>query len=117
MAHKGIREFSGEELSGIALGQNGFKLITNATVTCGSGGTAGYTDIEYFVALKAVDVDAEVEARSYITNSDDLTISTDGEAKFGGSHEVTILNGDIVYGAFDKVKVDSGKFIIAYIGR
>ena len=35
MAHKGIREFSGEELSGVALGQNGFKIITNTTIICG----------------------------------------------------------------------------------
>ena len=32
MAHQGIREFTSEELSGVALGQNGFKVISNATV-------------------------------------------------------------------------------------
>ena len=114
MAHKGIREFSGEELSGIALGQNGFKIIEGADVICGPGGTAGYTDIEYFVALKAIDVDCEVEAQSYITGSDNLT--TDTSAAFG-SNPVTILNGDIVYGAFNRVEVAGSDYIIAYIGR
>ena len=112
MAHKGIREFSGEELSGVALGQNGFKIITNTTVECGV--TAGYTDINYFVALKAVDDDAEVEARS-VTVGDDLTLASAGTANF--SSPVSLVNGDIVYGAFDKLDVTGGDYIIAYIGK
>ena len=111
MAHKGIREFTGEELSGVALGQNGFKMISNATVECGV--TSGYEDITYFVALKAIDVDAEVEARS-VTAGDDLT--TNGGV-YDGSSPVTVLNGDIIYGAFDKVEVAGSKYIIAYIGK
>ena len=114
MAHKGVREFTGEELSGVALGQNGFKMISNATVECGV--TSGYEDITYFVALKAINDEAQIEARS-ITKGDDLTIDSNGEFQGGGSDEVIVLNGDIVYGAFDKVKVDSGDYIIAYIGR
>tara|TARA_R110002020_G_scaffold249703_1_gene463653 strand:+ start:171 stop:515 length:345 start_codon:yes stop_codon:yes gene_type:complete len=114
MAHKGIREFSGEELGGVALGQNGFKMISGATVECGL--TSGYEDIQYFIALKAVHLDAELEART-VTKGDDLTIDSNGVAQFGGSDEVKILNGDIVYGAFDKVKVDSSDYVIAYIGK
>ena len=121
MAHKGIREFQSEELSAIALGQNGFKIITNATVICGgdfllSGETAtsGYEDINYFVALKVVDVDAEVEARS-VTIGDDLTLASGGTADF--SSAVSLVNGDIVYGAFDKIMVASGDYVVAYIGK
>lgn len=117
MAHKGVREFSGEELSGIALGQNGFKILVNDEYECGVASYAsviGFPDIKYFVALKAIDVDAEVEARSYITGSDDLTTSS---GVYDGSGPITVLNGDIIYGAFDKVKVASGKYIIAYIGK
>ena len=62
------------------------------------------------------DVDAQVEARS-VTVGDDLTIDSNGVAQFGGSDEVAVLNGDIIYGAFDKVKVDSNDYVIAYIGR
>ena len=75
MAHKGVREFTSEELSGIALGQCGFKVITNATVE--SGVTAGYTGIQYFVALKVIEADADVEARS-VTAGDDLTLASAG---------------------------------------
>ena len=66
--HKGMREFSAEELSGTALGQNGFKIITGVDFFCGGDfleegetATSGNT-IDYFIALKVVDVDAEVEA-------------------------------------------------------
>ena len=112
MAHRGMREWTGEELSGMALGQNGFKIITNAEVTCGS--TSGYEDITYFLALKAVNDDAVVEARSYISDSDDLTTNS---GEYDGSSPVTLINGDIVYGAFDKVEVASGDYVIAYIAR
>lgn len=111
--HKGMTEFTGQELGSVSLGQNGFKMLTNVTVECGV--TAGYTEIEYFVALKSIDDDAEVEARSVTQYGDDLTTDTAGVADF--SSPLTLVNGDIVYGAFDKVKVASGDFVIAYIGR
>ena len=118
MAHQGIREFTSEELSGVALGQNGFKVISNATVICdnvvGETVTSGYEDIKYFVALKVIEADADVEARS-ITVGDDLTLASGGTADF--SSPVELVNGDIIYGAFDKVKVASGDYVIAYIGR
>ena len=109
--HKGVREFGSEELSGISLGQNGFKIITGAEVECGV--TAGYETIAFFVALKAIDVDAEVEARS-VTPGDDLTTNS---GVYDGSSPITVLNGDIIYGAFDKVVVAGSDYIIAYIGR
>ena len=111
MAHKGVREFTGDELSGVALGQNGFKIISGVEVECGT--TSGYENIEYFIALKAIDVDSEVEARS-VTKGDDLTTNS---GVYDGSSPVTLLNGDIVYGAFDKVEVAASDYIIAYIGK
>ena len=121
MAHKGLREFSPGELSSIALGQNGFKIINDEEVTCGPGGSTGYTDIEYFVALKVIDADGEVEARS-ITPGDDLTLASasSGVRKSAASmaNSVTLVNGDIVYGAFDKVhSANANTYVIAYIGR
>ena len=120
MAHKGIREFSGEELSGIALGQNGFKILEGVDFICGGAfkpptetATGGNT-IDYFIALKVVDVDAEVEARS-VTEGDDLTLASTG--KFDGSSPVSLVNGDIVYGAFNRVEVAGSDYVIAYIGK
>ena len=111
---KGIHNYTVIEAQNLQLGQNGFKIVSGATVECGV--TSGYEDIKYFVALKAIHVDAQVEARS-VTVGDDLTIDSNGVAQFGGSDEVAVLNGDIIYGAFDKVKVDSNDYVIAYIGR
>tara|TARA_B100000519_G_scaffold71810_1_gene61805 strand:+ start:11849 stop:12193 length:345 start_codon:yes stop_codon:yes gene_type:complete len=111
IVHRGVREFTGEELSGVALGQNGFKIISGAEVECGV--TSGYENIAYFVALKAIDVDTEVEARS-IAAGDDLTTNS---GVYNGSSPVTVLQGDIIYGAFDKVEVAASDYIIAYIGR
>ena len=111
MIHKGVREFTGEELSGVALGQSGFKIISGAEVECGV--TSGYEDIKYFVALKSIEADADVEARS-ITLGDDLTTNS---GVYNGSSPVTVLQGDIVYGAFDKVEVAGSDYVIAYIGR
>tara|TARA_R100000808_G_scaffold24947_1_gene59753 strand:- start:27645 stop:27995 length:351 start_codon:yes stop_codon:yes gene_type:complete len=112
--HKGIREFSAEELSGIALGQNGFIMVNNGTVTAGSGVAA---DVKYFVALKIVDADAEVEARS-ITPGEDLSLGGTGAGSYTGSNPVTLVNGDVVYGAFDLVKSHNAtSYIMAYIGK
>mgnify|MGYP003149891328 CR=1 FL=1 len=118
--HQGMREFSAEEISGVALGQNGFKILSNVDYICGGdflpdGETAtGGNSINYFVALKVVDADAEVEARS-ITDGDDLTTNS---GVFDGSSAVSLVNGDIIYGAFNRVEVASAShFVIAYIGR
>ena len=118
MAHKGIREFSGEELSSVALGQNGFKVIENDDITCGPGGDTGFTDIEYFIALKVVDAEGEVEARS-VVEGDDLTLATPsgGVATADFTSPVTLVNGDIIYGAFDRVKAANNTYVVCYIGK
>jgi hypothetical protein len=118
--HNGAREFTAEELSGIALGQNGFKILTNIDFHCGGDfledgetATTGNT-INYFIALKVIDADAEVEARA-VTEGDDLTLGSGGT--FDASSPVSLVNGDIVYGAFHRVKVANGDYVIAYIGK
>ena len=119
--HKGLREFTGDEIGNLTLGQAGFKILTNDEYECGVASYSsviGFPDIAFFVALKAVDADAEVEARVVpgLTDSDDLTLASDGDYETG-SNPVTIENGDIVYGPFDKVEVASGDYVIAYIGK
>jgi len=114
--HSGLQEFTGDESSNLFLGQRGFKIISNAEAVCGAG---NYTDVTYFIALKAIDDEAEVEAQTYgEAPGDDLSTNiSSGVATYNGSSAVTLGNGDIVYGCFDKVKVASGDYIIAYIGK
>ena len=121
MAHRGVREWTSEELSSVALGQNGFHVLTggaftigaNETITTVDGATAhtGKNAGTYWIALKAVDIDTEVSARTYGAGDD---LSKTGA--YAGA-QVTLATGDIVYGAFDAVTVDSSDYIIAYIGR
>ena len=106
MAHKGIREWSGEELSNVALGQNGFHIINNEETIASTN-----KSITYWIALKAVDGAATVKASTY---GDGDALSDDG-LYTGGAIE--LADGDIVYGAFDKVTVTSTDHIIAYIGK
>ena len=120
MGHKGLHEFTGDESSNLFLGQRGFKILNNDEYECGVASydsVVGFEDVEYFVALKAVDADAEVEARTLAgAPGDDLT--TESTATYDGSSPVTLGNGDIVYGCFDKVEVTgAGCYIIAYIGK
>ena len=122
MAHKGIREWTGEELSNVALGQNGFNLLVNGAFAIGAtvsinndtGGSVSHTGQNsgtYWIAIKAVGGSAIVSARSY-GSGDDLSQT----GAYTGN-QLTLANGDIVYGAFDAVTVDSNDFIIAYIGK
>ena len=108
MGHKGIREWSGEELSDVALGQNGFHVLTGTTAV-----TAASKDITYWIALKAVDGASEVEASSYGAGDD---LSKTGV--YGSGKWIDLADGDIVYGAFDEVDMNSATdYIIAYIGK
>ena len=115
MSHKGIREFDGQELSSVALGQNGFVMIpTGVTAVCWTGVWEG---IEYFIALKAINADTEIEAVA-ITDGDDLSLNASGGAYvYNGSSPVDVLNGDIIYGAFDRVKAANNTYVVCYIGK
>ena len=106
--HKGVREFTGEELSGVALGQNGFHVLAAGDHTAVSKGCT------YWVAIKAVQDDAVVEAQTVVPAGDNFT--TDTSAAFG-SNPITMLNGDIIYGAWDRIEVGTGDYVLAYIGR
>ena len=108
MSHRGIREFTAEELSSVALGQNGFHVLKgNTEITAASKG------IEYWVALKAVDAATPVEAQSLLPGDH---LSTDGT--YGSGNYINVADGDVIYGAFDKVDISgTTKYIIAYIGK
>ena len=107
MAHKGLREFTGEEASNQFLGQRGFHvLVGDSEVTAASKG------VSFWVAIKAVDGAAGVKANSY-GDGDDLTVT----GAYAGA-EITLADGDIVYGAFDKITVgETDEYVLAYIGK
>ena len=115
MSHKGMKEFQPGELTSIALGQNGFTVMGAGEYLAGG---LDYPDIAFWVAVKAVEADAVVDARALTKEGMDLTKHGSGEYQSNAAaNGITITNGDIVYGAFDKIEVATGDFIIAYIGR
>lgn len=103
--HKGIREFTGEEVSNLTMGQSGFDVLTGSTTLASAKG------ISYWVAIKAVNADADVKASSLTPGAD---FATNGVYATGSA--LTIEDGDIVYGAFDAIIVSSGH-VLAYRGR
>ena len=116
--HSGLREWSGEEIGGISLGQLGLHVLTAGTYEAGT--TAGYENVAYWVAIKATGsatAASGVEARSVAPAGGDLT--ADGTAYDGttGAHILELSAGDIVYGAFDKITVDTSDIVIAYVGK
>ena len=106
MAHKGLREWTGEEGGSLFLGQNGFHVITNEEMEA-----VADKGIAYWVAFKAVNGTATVKAQSY-NDGDDFSQN----GLYSGT-AIGMADGDIVYGAFDKITVASGDHVIAYIGR
>ncbi len=115
MAHKGLREFDASELSSIAIGQQGFHVVGAGEVEAGV--TAGYENIAYWVGIKAIDDNSVVEARSLADGSDFTKHATYIYQSNAAASGIEITNGDIVYGAFDKIEVASGDFVLLYIGR
>jgi hypothetical protein len=108
MAHKGLREWTGEEVGSLFLGQNGFHVLKGTSEV-----TAASKGIEYWIAFKAVDGSAGYKAQSY-NAGDDFT----QDGAYGTGLEITVADGDIIYGAFDKITVGSAtEYVIAYIGR
>jgi len=104
MAHQGLREFSGEELAGLALGQGGFHILPSASAV-----TAASKGITHWIAIKAIGA-AQVKAQSY-GPGDDLSLT----GAYGGG-VITMVDGDIIYGSWDEINVDA-QVVLAYIGK
>jgi hypothetical protein len=103
MAHKGIREWTGDEAANLIIGQGGFDVISTETAASSKG-------INYWVAFKATSSSTEVVAESYGAGDH---FSTTG-ASNGAALPIAL--GDIVYGAFSKINPSSGS-VIAYKGK
>ena len=70
--------------------------------------------IEYWIAIKAVEDDADVKAHTYPdVGGDDF--STNGDYATGSA--LTIEDGDMVHGVFDKITVAASDYVLAYRGR
>ena len=107
MAHKGIRTYTGDEISNIALGQGGFDIIRAGTVT---PATANSPFEGHWVAFKAINAASNVVALTPDEYPGDH-FSTTGAA--GGS-AVTVPDGETIYGCFNSI--NSSAIVLAYRG-
>ena len=100
MAHKGIREYGGEESGNVALGQLGFKELT-ATGNTGDGN---------FVAFKVIGASAADTATiaAVCYQGDNLTATP-------------FIAGEIIWGPFKRITVsavtDADVHVLCYYGR
>ena len=107
MAHKGLREFTGEEAGSLFLGQSGFHVLTTGETTAAECG------VSYWVALKSVSSGGTVVKAQSAGPGEDFTV-TGAYAGLG----LTLPESDTVYGAFDSVCITGvGDYLIAYIGK
>ena len=105
MGNKGLRQYTGDEVGNIFLGQMGFDLVTNKTVATTDAGAP-----PRWVAIKVVNGNAtSVKALSFI--GDDLT--DDGTST---GNALALVDGDIIYGCFSSITIGSGDHILAYRG-
>ena len=102
--HKGIRTYTSDEISNIALGQSGFDIINNTTTTAASKG------ISYWVAFKAINSSSNVKALTPDEYPGDHYTQTGAS----GGAAVAVADGDTVYGCFNSI--ESSAIVLAYRG-
>lgn len=91
MAHRGLRQYTGDESANVGLGQLGFKYL----------GTAGNTGDGDFFMIKVIGGAADQTVT--------LEIEThQGDGPTGAAITLTnVLTGEIIYGAFKKITSSS----------
>ena len=98
--HAGLFHYSGEESGNLALGQLGFKVLTADPSNTGDG---------HFVAFKVIGGAATVAVN--------VTCTTfQGDA----FPQTLVLTGEIVWGAFKKITIDTvgtGIKVLCYYGK
>ena len=112
----GIRNFSGEEATNLILGQGGFDIIQGGSSagTIVIAGEGNYADVRQWIAIKAVEgVNAEVCCETII--GDDF--AKNGTYQAASGQEMTLVDQDIVNGAFTTLRVKgTSVYILAYRG-
>ena len=112
-SHKGIRNYSADEVSNLAIGQNGFDILSG-TAEVEAGVTSNYEDVKFWIAIKAINGDDAVVTARTMAGIPGSSLGTAGAYNTG--QKITIENGDIIYGVFDKVACSASDYIICYRG-
>ncbi len=110
--HKGIRTYTGDEVANIAIGQSGFDMHP--------GGSATERDIsviapgvKFWSAFKVLGGSCDVTAERHPDCPGD-SFATNGSY---GTNYISCEEGEIIYGAFTKIKTDTAsRYLVMYRG-
>ena len=91
MAHRGIRQYSGDESGNVGLGQLGFKILETSTASTGNG---NFFMIKVLGGVAAADVE-----RIAVT-----THQGDGSAGTAINFD-DVLTGEVIYGCFKNITI------------
>ena len=97
MAHRGLRQYTGDESGNVGLGQLGFKVLTT-----GNTGDGDFFMIKILGGLSTADVDLDCTTHQ----GDALSINN-------------VLTGEVIYGAFKRItisNVGTGIQVLCYYG-
>ena len=109
MANKGLQTFAGDEGSNLLAGQCAafYFLPLNGDNRVAEVGVGQFRDVDFFFAIKAKcsTADTEVSARSLVGDG----LGKTGEYGENASNDlVTMEEGDMIYGCFDKIYTTDG---------
>ena len=111
--HKGIRHYTGDEIANIALGQAGFDMHTGGSATEKDIATEA-PGIKFWSAFKVLGGSCAVMAQIHDDFPGDA-FSTTGV--YTGSNYITCEEGEIIYGAFTKIKTNTAsRYLVMYRG-
>jgi len=106
--NKGVRRYFATEVPNLHLSGSGFKIVEVAASITNNRLIVTAEDNEIFIGIQCIDNKGKVEARSYPpigkAKSDDIALNgTYAASTSASTNYLTMVNGDIIYGRFDKV--------------
>tara|TARA_Y100000593_G_scaffold83824_1_gene158299 strand:- start:13719 stop:14102 length:384 start_codon:yes stop_codon:yes gene_type:complete len=115
MAHKGIRQYQGSEIGNLGVGQNGWYLVKtdNVTHTAGIGTESAtskfYEDVGYWAAIKCLGLANSTTGTALLRCVVEPVDGWKGGLARGeaGQVELYMQPGDVLYGAFKSIKMQS----------
>jgi len=101
------------QLLALSLGQHGHDIIPATGVSPAIAGAGNYTHVTEWVAIVAIDADAEVEA------ADANGTATIGNHTLDGTEPnddkfVTLSHDAVILGRITEIRVDTGSIVKAY---
>ena len=111
--NKGVSRYFANEIPNLHLSGSGFKIVEVAASITNNRLIVTAEDNEIFIGIQCIINLGKIEARSYPpigkTKSDDVALNgTYAASTSSDANYLRMVNGDIIYGRFDKVAFYEG---------